>query len=376
MANLKRSWAVWAGVCTLGLAGAAAGLFLLTGPQLTLRWLAPASGVFIYQLIYLYRHLDENRNKDSGKFYTRLGLANWLTVGRGALLAFVAGFLFIPRPSGWLGWVPALIYLAAVLIDYVDGYAARRSGMTSQLGSRLDMHIDVHGYLIGGFLLAQWGQVPFWYLVVPLARPLYVLGEWVLKRQARSLRPLYPNQFRRALSGAQMGFTAVLLFPVFTPPGTTIAATIYMLPFLTTFLLDWLWVSGALPETFLQPSEWRFRLTKGLQNWLPLLLRAVLVILLIARLLQPGLPGIYTGLIYIMHGLAVIAVLTGSLGRVVAVGVMLLSGLYLQINTGDLLSWGLLLTSLSLFFSGTGRFSLWKPEDWLIYHIAGEKSKN
>jgi hypothetical protein len=82
------------------------------------------------------------------------------------------------------------------------------------------------------------------------------------------------------------------------------------------------------------------------------------------------------GVIYVMHGLAVIAVLTGSLGRVIAVGVMLVSGLYLQINTGDLLSWGLLLTSLSLFFSGTGRFSLWKPEDWLIYHIAGEKSKS
>jgi hypothetical protein len=102
----------------------------------------------------------------------------------------------------------------------------------------------------------------------------------------------------------------------------------------------------------------------------------VLVILLIARILQPGLPGIYAGLIYLVHGLAVIAVLTGSLGRVIAVGVMLVSGLYLQINTGDLLSWGLLLTSLSLFFSGTGRFSLWKPEDWLIYHIAGEKSKS
>jgi CDP-diacylglycerol---glycerol-3-phosphate 3-phosphatidyltransferase len=360
----------------LSLAGAAAGLFLLTDFHLTLRWLAPAGGLLIYQLIYLYRHLDENRDKDSGKLFTRLGLANWLTVGRGALLAFVAGFLFIPRPSGWLAWVPAVIYLMAVLIDYFDGYAARRSGMTSQLGSRLDMHIDVHGYLIGGFLLALWGQVPVWYLAVPLARPLYVLGEWVLTRQNRSLRPLYPNQFRRALSGAQMGFTTVLLFPVFTPPGTTIAATIYMLPFLTTFLLDWLWVSGALPETFLLPSERRIRLANWLRNWLPLLLRAVLVILLIARLLQPGLPGIYAGLIYLVHGLAVIAVLTGSLGRVIAVGVMLVSGLYLQINTGDLLSWGLLLTSLSLFFSGTGRFSLWKPEDWLIYHIAGEKSKS
>jgi CDP-diacylglycerol---glycerol-3-phosphate 3-phosphatidyltransferase len=72
-----------------------------------------------------------------------------------------------------------------MLIDYVDGYAARRSGMTSQLGSRLDMHIDVHGYLIGGFLLALWGQVPIWYLAVPMARPLYVLGEWVLNRQNR-----------------------------------------------------------------------------------------------------------------------------------------------------------------------------------------------
>jgi CDP-diacylglycerol---glycerol-3-phosphate 3-phosphatidyltransferase len=373
MSELRRVWAVWAVACVVGLVAIGWGLNLLWETEMVYRWLIPAGGVLLYQLVYLYRHLDENRDQVSGKLYHHLGLPNWLTVSRGAVLALVAGFVLVPRPEGWLAWAPAVMYVGAMLVDYLDGYVARISGVTTRLGARLDMHYDSHGYIIGGLLIVLWGQAPPWYLLVALAWPLYVLGERILVRQNKPLRPLYPNPFRRVLSGAQMGFTAVLLFPVFTPPGTTIAATLYMLPFLTNFLLDGLWVSGILPEGFIYPGQKRTRLMRLLRDWLPLLLRVALAALLILRALRPGSLGTMGGLYTLLHGAAALAILTGSAGRAFAVGAMLLSGLYLRADVNNVLAWGILLAALLVFFSGTGRYSLWKPEDYLIYRIAGEK---
>jgi len=376
MANLKRLWAIWVGSCGLALAAAAGALYSIWGLDLTLRWLLATGGLLVYQLAYLRRYLDENRDIDTGNLHQHLGPANWLTVIRGALLTFVAGFLLVPRPEGWLAWVPALLYLGAMLIDYVDGYAARVSGVVTRLGSRMDMHFDGHGYMIGGLLLVVWGQAPVWYLLVALARPLYVLGEKYLAWRNQPLRPLYPNPFRRPLSGAQMGFTTALMFPVFTPPGTTIAATLYMLPFLANFLLDWLWVSGTLPESFMVPGRRRARWLKIARAWIPLLLRAGLVVLLAVRMQQPVFVGLSKWFSDLLHSAAILAALTGSAGRVIAVAMMLFSGFYLRTNAGDLLSWCILLVSLGLFFGGTGRFSLWTPENWLIYRIAGEKAES
>jgi CDP-diacylglycerol---glycerol-3-phosphate 3-phosphatidyltransferase len=374
MTKLRRAWTIWIVIGISGLSAAAWGLSSLWGTQYALRWLISSGAVFIYQAIYLYRCLDENRDS-SGRLFPHLGPANWLTVGRGALLALVAGFLFVPRPEGWLEWVPAGLYLTAMLIDYADGYMARISGIVTRLGSRLDMHFDVHGYLIGGILAVAWGQAPVWYLLVALARPFYVLGEWILAHRGQTPRALYPNPFRRVMSAAQMGFTAVLIFPVFTPPGTIIAATVYMLPFLTNFLLDWLWVSGVLPDAFIHSTLWRSRWVHTTRTLFPLIMRVVLSGFLFARALGPGLDGPSLVFIQILHGLLILAILTGTVGRVFAVGAMLLSGFYLREVAADWLAWGILFTAFGVFFGGTGRFSLWTPEDWLIYRIAGEKKQ-
>ena len=37
--------------------------------------------------------------------------------------------------------------------------------------------------------------------------------------------------------------------------------------------------------------------------------------------------------------------------------------------------WLALITLMGVLFLGTGKFSLWRPEDWLIVNRAGEKRK-
>src|SRR4051812_8465031 len=47
-------------------------------------------------------------------------------------------------------------------------------------------------------------------------------------------------------AGYQMGLVATALFPLLGPPGTSIAATLFMLPTLLLFAREWLVVTGRL----------------------------------------------------------------------------------------------------------------------------------
>lgn len=75
-------------------------------------------------------------------------------------------------------------------------------------------------------------------------------------------------------------------------------------------------------------------------------------------------------LVVLVAGLA--AVGAGAAGRAASLGMAILSGFILRANPGDVLYWAILFAGIGLFLAGTGRYSLWKPEDWLIYHRAGE----
>ena len=85
-------------------------------------------------------------------------------------------------------------------------------------------------------LLIQYGQAPVWYILVGLARYLFVFGLWLRQKMGLTNYPLPPNRIRRGLAGSQMGFIAVILLPVFTPPATLVAATLFMTPFSIAFL--------------------------------------------------------------------------------------------------------------------------------------------
>lgn len=376
LSRLRREWGIY---LASGLGFVLAGFVTLSNfwePRYAVRWLIVTLVLVLYQFIYLYRHLADNRLKDSAKSapFADLGLANGVTVVRSVFTAALAGFLTAPWPMGWLAWMPGVLYLTSAVLDYLDGYLARITGRTTVLGEDLDMRWDGTGMLYGATLSVLYGQTPVPYLLVGLARYLFLFGLWVRQKRGQPVYDLPPSRFRRALAGMQMGFVAVVLLPVYGPPATHLAAALFMLPLLIGFVRDYLWVTGRLALPVQEPSGGDSRLRKRLIFFLPLALRVLLVVLLVNLIVyqvQQAAPAWGT---VILAGLAVLSVGIGAAGRLFALAVLLMSGFGLQAAPMEWRFWFILVCSFMLFISGTGRYSLWKPEDWLIYRRAGERA--
>lgn len=243
--RLRLRWIAVAAIAAVATALAFAGLRLLLADTLARRWLALAIPVIAYELALLWRFLP--RNRDGERLLPSFGPATLLTVGRGVLLAFLAGFLLLPQPTESLVWLPALLYGAAAIADYADGAIARLTDRVTTLGARLDTEFDALGILIAPLLAVLYGQLPIWYLSVSAARYLFVFGRWTRYRRGLPVFDLPPRRSRRLLAGLQMAFVSIVLSPVVGPPVTTVAAVFIATPFVAGFVRDWLYTVGRQP---------------------------------------------------------------------------------------------------------------------------------
>lgn len=365
---LRKEWVVLAIIVAIVLLGGWRVLHIGWGADYALRWAAAAGVISAYAFIHLWRNLDENRRKTPGSpLFADLGIANRLTFARAIFNAMLVGFLFGPWPWGWLAWAPAAIYLTSALLDYVDGWVARVTGRTTALGEALDMKWDGVGLLAASTLSVLYGQTPAFYLLVGLARYLYLFGLWVHRLRDLPVYELPPSRFRRAMAGTQMGFVAVVLLPIFRPPETHAAAALFALPLLIGFVRDFLWVIGAIGRGSV-PTVVQKREPAGLQLALRGLLAALLVNLIFHSTGQANLP---PGLL-IIAAVGAGLVLLGAAGRAAALAVLLMTGFALQADPMEWRYWLILPVSTLVFFFGTGVWSLWRPEEWLIDHRAGE----
>ena len=396
----------WIGLLVLQIMLVAAGSFLLvTGweYQAAFQWLGLAAFSSVLYFWYLWRGIELNSPPGETKILPDFGPGNLLTILRGMLLMLLTGFLFSPRPQGWLAFLPGFLYAFAALADLFDGYLARISNHQSRLGEKLDLSLDGLGMLIASFLLVQYGQVPFWYLLVGLARYLFIGGIWLRTRLRKPVYPLAENSARRPFAGAQMGFAAVVLFPVFSPPGTILAAALFAVPFLTGFLLDWFSVSGVSINLLIKHDHLLGKIPEfansiriyaakpAISKWMPLIVRTTLVILLILWLrenfigsfetldnsmfnnyLPDLLPAYWIGLLLLLILGGLILITVGIAGRAAALLVLFGLGMYLEIFQLGLFEILLVFAAIGLFYLGTGPYSLWIPERKIITHRLGE----
>lgn len=245
-AGLRRDWAVAVGGFVLALVAVGSGVAAVAERAVAASWAVPTAAVAAFELWFLRRHLDANHARGAeARPYGTLGVANGLTLVRGGAFAAVAGFVAV-APTGPLAWLPALLYGGGVVLDRVDGYAARHGGRTTVLGARLDMAVDTLGFLVAPLVAVLWGRLPVWYLSLSLARYLFRAGRGLRRRRGEPVYDLPVSRVRRPLAGVQMVFITLALAPVL-PAGTVRPlAAVALAPSLVVFARDYLVVTGRL----------------------------------------------------------------------------------------------------------------------------------
>jgi CDP-diacylglycerol--glycerol-3-phosphate 3-phosphatidyltransferase len=322
----------------------------------------------------LWRHLDGNRPLGSSGIMVKLGTANRITLFRGFLISLVAGFLFcIPEygqtgKTAWVWW-PGCIYLAAAVLDGVDGFWARRTGTQTRLGAALDVNMDALGLLVASAVAVGSGRLPAYYLAAGWAYYLLQLGVWHRRKRGGEIHPSGSRALARLMAGIQMGFVGFALLPIFAASVLEKVAPLFLVPFLLGFIWDWALMHGHLRQAVAGRVR---KILVGLAAKGPSVLRAGLLVwgglLLQAAPLSALSNAMLTNLAL---GLMVVM---GFLGRSAA----LLLSIHLACQASVAGSPPDLLLALSaavvIMMYGTGDGSLWRPEDALLLRESGRQA--
>lgn len=333
------------------------------------QWVLQTGIIWWFAYYQLVGKIDQNRAASDAQLYDTLGWGNRLTLLRGGLIAVVGGFLFQNWSAGIWGWMPGILYTLAAIIDRVDGYVARKTRQVSLLGRELDTVFDALGLAVAPLLAVWYGQVHWSYLLVSLA---YYLFQWGLKRRRHMNLPVYPlppSFLRRALAGFQMGYIAVVLWPVFQPPSTQIAGVAFMIPVLVGFIMDWLMVTGRISTTSGKLAQLS-RLSETI--FLPAL--RILIIwqlwLIAGRAEYALVPGAQIFTINTIFAYAFLisgaSILVGCAGRIAALALIGFMGWHYLSHPILLPDYFLIFSTIWILLLGTGKFSLWQwDHDWV-----------
>jgi len=144
--------------------------------------------------------------------HNRFGPANRVTLLRAAYTALLVGILAEGLPIGPAGrWVLVVSGAAALALDGIDGWAARRSGFASRFGARFDMESDALFVLALAALVYRTGQAGAWVLIMGAMRYIFVAAGRLWPMLAA---PLPPSQRRK---GVCVGVIVVMLVSLAPP---------------------------------------------------------------------------------------------------------------------------------------------------------------
>ena len=355
-------------------------LFLTAWPTgAGLQWFLQASFIWTLIIFRTSNLLGLNHASNQTIIYSNLGWANLLTMLRGFLIAITGGFIFQDNLNEKILLIPALSYFFAAIIDRVDGFVARKTQHESLLGTKLDTELDALGLLIAPLLAVWTGQIHWSYLSVSLA---YYFFQWGIYWRLKHGKPVYElpiNMSRRAVAGFQMGFLAVVLWPILEPPATKVAGIAFMLPLLAGFIIDWATVSGLMKSRKSEKYNFLQTLLKLAQGFLLPAIRLLIMLLLCLSLIRINPEplfsdgGLYTTYPILVSSLLIssLMILLGICGRFFAVILScLLAWFYISFEM-QLLDSLLLIIIIWIMQFGTGKFSLWIWDDLWVNRYDG-----
>lgn len=151
--------------------------------------------------------------------------------------AFVAAF--------WL-------FMAAGITDAVDGFLAKRFGMTSTLGGFLDPLAD-KALLVSVYVaLGHGGHIATWLVILVVFRDVLIIGGVILMFLVNGGVVAHPLIISKVNTAAQIGLVAVVLAALGVAPGVMVAVE----PFV------WLVAATTLASGGAYLAEW-VRQTRG-----------------------------------------------------------------------------------------------------------------
>lgn len=117
-------------------------------------------------------------------------------------------------------YAPAMwLFLACGVTDALDGYIARRYGLTTQLGAILDPIADKLLIIAPVIVLASEGLLPWWLAFAVICRDIVIVvgaGCWYRKARRLDMAPSLPGKINTfvliALVGIVIGNAAGLLW--------------------------------------------------------------------------------------------------------------------------------------------------------------------
>ncbi|MHC1785361.1 MAG: CDP-alcohol phosphatidyltransferase family protein [Anaerolineaceae bacterium] len=320
--------------------------------------------------------LTKYSNDKSSERPTSMGLPNHLTIFRGFLIAIIAGLVVVPSKSLPIAWLPGSLFLCAILIDGLDGIVARKTGKATSLGEFLDIEMDSITVLIGSIAVFIYGKAGFLILVVGAARYLFVGGLWLLKKLDKPVNSLRQKPIRRALAGLMMGFLAASILPVFYPLAIKVVSYFVILPFLINFLDDWFQVSGNETPSREKVLAFGKNGLRIINRWLLPGLRIIIILQMLLVSVQIRQASNLSENALWMLVILSLGLLTGTAGRLSAVGLVILVSLETNVDSFIIPNLLILISSCIILLFGTGRFSFWKPEDFFIFHRVAEHDQS
>lgn len=135
-----------------------------------------------------------------------LSIPNLITLGRILLVPIVVWAI----ASGTM-WIAFVLFLVAGVSDAVDGFLAKRFGMTTELGAYLDPLAD-KALIVSIYLaLGVNGFIPRWLVIMVVSRDILIVGgimlSWVMGSPLK-IKPLLVSKLNTV---AQILFACVVL---------------------------------------------------------------------------------------------------------------------------------------------------------------------
>jgi phosphatidylglycerophosphate synthase len=141
----------------------------------------------------------------------RLGPADWVTLTRATLVAVVAAL--VADSFGQPAHVGLLVSLAAaaLVLDAVDGWVARRTRTAATLGARFDGEVDAFLILVLSVYVARSNGA--WVLAIGATRYAFLAAEWSLPWMRAQLPPRFWRKTVAATEGIVLTIAASNLLP-------------------------------------------------------------------------------------------------------------------------------------------------------------------